>query len=103
MTDSEIAKRDAAMFKELCEAEPLLQSLLREAKKHRRNKDERFCANEAWYGYNGNFGLKPRLVRLVGFERSCGPEFLQTQQAYDVAYQAIYDVLPNCRGGCWCL
>ncbi len=57
----------------------------------------RFCANEVWYAWGG---LKDRLCRLVGWDAS-RPE-LQNSEAYDVAYEHLYDLLPNCRN-CHCL
>ena len=67
-----------------------------------------FCANAAWYGYSGHPGLKPRLLRLVGWRRidlddqSDEEQLIRSQQAYSLAYHRIYDVLPNCRN-CGCL
>jgi len=70
-----------------------------------KNKPDQFCANEVWYGY-GRYrdrGLKARYVQLVG---SCvpafTPRFLRSEQAYDVGYHYLYDLLPGCRRcGCF--
>jgi hypothetical protein len=60
-------------FDDLCAIEPRLRDLERDVKEFARvsrRKSPR-CANAAWYGY-GPFtgaGFKPRLLKLVGFER----------------------------------
>jgi hypothetical protein len=91
-------------FDQLCELEPRLRQLAREAKSVRDDGTAKaFCANAAWYGYFGNPGIKPRLLLLVGFERPNGPDELRTTEAYDVAYDAIYNMLPDCRGECGCM
>ncbi len=49
-----------------------------------------FCANRVWYDV-----LKPQLVLLVGWEAQ-RPE-LQSPELYDLAYQTIYQRLPDCQ------
>ena len=67
-----------------------------------------FCANSAWYGY-GHYegrGLKSRLSELVGWGRpkpNAGMGYLNESPAYDVAYETVYAVLPDCRGQCSCM
>lgn len=62
-----------------------------------------FCANAVWYGYHGHKGIKSRLVRLVGWEAQKSDSVLHSCVAYDVAYETIYDALPDCKhGGCFC-
>ena len=91
-------------FEQLCELEPKLKALAEEAKATRDDgSGEAFCANAVWYGYAGHRGIKRRLLLLVGFERPDGPDELLTTEAYDVSYQAIYDMLPDCRGECGCM
>ena len=51
-----------------------------------------FCANDVWYR-PGSF--KSRLVRLAGWWAE-KPE-LRTSEAYDVAYDELYQQLPDCR------
>lgn len=95
---------------------------------HIKRRSPGFCANRVWYGI-----LKPIVSREVGWgnkprcrghtqlvsEILAGKEpehtdecraererqaWLQTPAAYDVAYETIYDALPNCQhelGGCW--
>ncbi len=54
------------------------------------------CANHLWYR---PFGLKARLTELVGWAAQ-KPE-LRTQDAYDLAYEYLYRLLPDCRN-CGC-
>jgi hypothetical protein len=86
----------------LVELEPRLAELLAEI---RRVKDDKrrseFCANGAWYGTYDTEGFKPRFASLVGFEAK-GPAELKTMAAYDLAYEKLYQALPNCRN-CFCI
>jgi len=59
-------------------------------------KSPRFCANETWYRQ-----FKPRVVALVGFDAK--NERLTNSDAYDVAYQSLYAMLPNCSRNCGCM
>lgn len=63
--------------------------------------DLAFCANSRWYGYDGP-GFKDRVVELVGWGRK-GPKgiILGTCEAYDVATDVLYRLLPDC-GRCTC-
>ena len=57
----------------------------------------RVCASEYWYREKG---LKDRLCKLVGWE-SDNP-LLRGDHIYDVAYEAIYKMLPHCKNcGCY--
>jgi hypothetical protein len=91
-------------FAELARLEPALNDLLAEAKAHRRKAGRHFCANDVWYGYDDpDLGLKRQLSALVGWHADPGADpRLRTCAAYDVAYQAIYAGLPDCRD-CGCL
>jgi hypothetical protein len=90
-------------FEDLARLEPRLQSLLEEARRHHNSRRPDFCANAVWYGYAGHLpGLKPRLLFLVGYERRDRHPVLSTSLAYDVAYDTIYQALPDCRGRCAC-
>ncbi len=83
--------------------EPKLLSLVLDLAGVERPRSGRFCANALWYG-NGSFkgrGLKPRMLSLVGMYRSEGPPELQTSEAYDLAYRALYALPPPCRN-CSC-
>lgn len=83
---------------DLCELEPRLEELFDVARSYHLNKGTDFCANRRWYRT-----LKPRLERLVGWHRKDNHPTLCSRQAYDLAYQAIYEALPDCRGYCSCL
>jgi hypothetical protein len=72
----------------------------------RRVKDhgETFCANAVWFGYDGHpVYFEWRLNQLVGLERpGKHHSMLSTSEAYDLAFQAIYGALPDCREcGCF--
>lgn len=97
-----IETRTRPTWEQLVKAEPALAALEREIKKVK-PRGPHFCANDAWYGrypYYPNF--RREVIRLVGWERKSGPEFMQTAAAYDVAYRHLYDLLPPCRD-CACL
>jgi hypothetical protein len=96
------AARTRPTWASLVAAEPRLGHLLREIRAVRATGD-RFCANRVWYGYaNPRRGFKARMCALVGWDREHGPSELRTHRAYDVAYQTLYDALPDCRR-CGCL
>jgi hypothetical protein len=89
-------------FQALANREPRLRDLLAEATAHHANREPVFCANAVWYGYPGfEPGFKSRLCRLVGHTAEQGGD-LRTSEAYDVAYETIYQALPDCRGRCRC-
>jgi hypothetical protein len=56
----------------------------------------RECANFWWYRPGG---LKERMSALVGY--GARDERLRSSAAYDVAYDHLYRLLPDCRG-CAC-
>ena len=90
-------------WQQLVTAEPRLGSLLLEIKAVRDDKTRpSFCANAHWYGYHGSPGFKPRLYRLVGFGALSAPGHLRTMDAYDLAYETLFEALPNCRN-CNCM
>ena len=84
-------------FDRLVELEPRLRLLLQEAERVVDDGGKSFCANQIYYSR-----FKPQIERLVGWELTTGPAELQTCGAYNVAVDAIYHPLPNCRNcGCW--
>jgi hypothetical protein len=94
-----------AGFRDLVCAEPRLKTLYHRAASLRIVAPfrPRFCANAAWYGY-GRYrhkGIKPVLLPLVGWDRK-GHELLGNHHAYDIAYQTIYEAIPDCRKRCAC-
>lgn len=107
----------------LAEVRPALDGALYVAQ-HLRRRSPGFCANHAWFAV-----LKPTIVNNVGRGASLTcpgfhfqtladalaerpiehtPEcqaawqaqrWLQTSEAYDVAYDMVYAALPNCQHG----
>jgi hypothetical protein len=91
-----MTKAEKARFEVLCEKEPYLATLLAQARAvHDDTSKPSFCANHVWVDV-----LKPQLLELVGWEAR-NPE-LRTSEAYDLAYDVIYEALPACRNcGCY--
>lgn len=79
----------------LVHLEPRLEGLhnqILQCREENINK-ERFCANAVWYRQ-----FKPQLVKLVGWDRIYdGPGELCSTEAYDTAYETLYDLLPDCK------
>lgn len=84
-----------ARWEALVEVEPLLEGLREQAKQIEDAGGKSFCANTAWYNK-----LKPQMVELVGFEAS--KKQLRSMDAYDLAYDVVYNELPDCRN-CICM
>jgi hypothetical protein len=92
-------------WKELVKIEPELLELAKEAqayKEESKGKDY-VCANDRWYGYGKwrDKSIRLRLIQLVGWTRKDDAR-LYTSEAYDVAYQHVYNLLPDCKN-CWCI
>ncbi len=81
---------------DLVRAEPRLAVLRAEVEQITAGDGQRFCANEHWYGYNGQPGIKRELVRLVGFRAENPDPVLHSIAAYDATYQELYALLPDC-------
>ncbi len=81
----------------LVQLEPELEALYREIRTLRGKGGRVFCANRVWYSR-----FKGRLLRLVGWEARNPDPRIRSAEAYDLAYQKLYDALPNCRN-CSCL
>jgi hypothetical protein len=88
----------AMTWDDLVKKEPRLQALLDEARNEPRD-EEGYCCNTKWYGYDDQSkGLKARMMRLVGWDRTRdSDEELTSQEAYMIALNTIYDALPGCR------
>lgn len=69
-----------------------LAALARRIRCIRRPRQGFFCANEHWYGEHG---YRNQMCDWVGW--GCRNPVLRTSQAYDVAYEYLYQLLPNCR------
>jgi hypothetical protein len=87
-------------WKQIIEIEPRLAKLYTEACAVKDRGGNSFCANNVWYGYGNNIGFKGRVYHLVGF--AAKDDRIKTMEAYDVAYEKIYEALPNCRN-CSCV
>lgn len=76
-------------IEEVCFLEPAVAGLLDEA----RNlpPDEWHCGNHTFYAR-----FKPQIVRLAGWD-AMHPA-LRTEQAYDLVYKCVYDLMPGCIG-----
>lgn len=87
-------------WEQLVEAEPQLAELEASVCAVKAT-DDTFCAHAVWYGYGReDGGLRGRLIALVGWNRN--HPVLGSMAAYDLAYERLYDALPDCRheGGC---
>jgi hypothetical protein len=88
----------APTFAALAKLEPELRALAAAARHQRRIARglPSYCANQVWI-----FQFKPRLCGLVGWSSQHPEPLLHTRAAYDVAYDHIYQLLPDCRN-CLC-
>jgi hypothetical protein len=90
---------------DLARLDPRIAALLEKAHSYYRiaADDEAFCRRAVFHGYPGwpHFragGLKRRVTELAGWERREGPAELQTEDAYDIVYDAVLYALPECWG-----
>ncbi|HZG52202.1 MAG TPA: hypothetical protein VEZ40_08700 [Pyrinomonadaceae bacterium] len=82
----------------MLEREPALGELQVELSAVRDEGGNSFCANKYWYVH-----VAPRLAELVGTQSTRDdPAFLRTPEAYTLAYEVLYRLLPNCRN-CVCV
>lgn len=99
-TREEEKKAAQVTLEKLFKFEPRLKDLFEEAGAVRPNGPH-FCANWVWVRR-----IKPKLLSLIGWNRGYddpgADRLLTTSAAYDLAYDAIYNELPNCRN-CGCL
>ena len=79
-------------WNDLVAIEPRLGELAIEAK---RNMSICWCCR--WYGRAGVVGLKARLAELVGWGSEHEVDLMHTRAAYDVAYHAILELVPESR------
>lgn len=77
-------------FEQMCLAEPGLLTLIAEAKLSRVRAETERPGNYIWLEYSR---LKREMFRLAGWERPIGPEWMQTEEAYNVAIRALSDAL----------
>lgn len=95
------ADGDTLTWGALCQLEPRLLELEKRCRSYKRKRGEPFCANAVWYGHGKHTGIKPVLVQLVGWGAKSAPAPLPTEEAYDLAYEYLYALLPDCRD-CLC-
>jgi hypothetical protein len=76
----------------LIKREPRLLALYRKASSYKKfvGSGERWCANRVWYR-----DFKPELLKLVGYDAENW--LLNDSESYDIAYDKIYDALPDCN------
>ncbi|MDX6271876.1 MAG: hypothetical protein QOD28_3099 [Acidobacteriota bacterium] len=83
----------------LVEREPALRELERELSGVRDEGGNSFCANKYWY-----VRVAPRVAELVGAQAATAQDdpLLRAPEAYTLAYEVLYRLLPNCRN-CVCV
>jgi hypothetical protein len=93
------AERLEREFRKLLRLEPRLGALRVEAQQWHRDPDPHFCANGVWAGWpDYAVGFERRVETLVGRRAPADAAAeLRTQEAYEVACEAIYRALPDCR------
>lgn len=74
-------------FAQMKKMEPRLSGLEAMAKTFNRQR----CTIAFWYSE-----VKPLLVHLVGWGRGDKSDPLATEEAYDKAYDHLYNLLPDC-------
>ncbi len=84
-------------WKALVEREPELARLRREVESVRDENGPSFCANKVWY-----IRFKPRVRALTGRQARRNDPVLRSNEAYDLAYNTLYRLLPDCRN-CVCM
>lgn len=85
-------KKATSRFDELLKMNGDLRLLRRTIKKEKRiaANDEYYCANDRWYRI-----YKPVVVKTAGWYAR--DSALNSKEDYDIAYQTLYDMLPDCR------
>lgn len=85
-------------WSDLTRLEPDLGVLRAEVRLLDSDRRRPFCAIAAWYGYNGQPGVKARVSQLVGWNNPQQSDPLRTSEAYDLVYFTLLSELPPCRG-----
>jgi hypothetical protein len=83
---------------ELVKREPRLRSLCCFARDLVKPEGKPFCANAVWDAV-----FEPQFEQLVGWFAQVQDGVVNTQEAYDLAFERIYEALPDCdhEGLCW--
>ena len=80
-------------YEEMAQIEPQLQFMYEHAQRVTDDgTSEFFCGNAVWFQQ-----FKPWMHAHVGWDRK-QDDALATAEAYEVAYQTLYDLIPPCRG-----
>ena len=87
----------AVTWERLVEREPELANLYLETSAVKDGGGPSFCANKHWYIH-----VEPRLTELVGQRAQTTDPILLSPKAYELAYDVLYGLLPNCRN-CICV
>lgn len=86
-------------FERLVEYEPELLQLEYECKILRQwhEGSPKVCGNAMWYGWGPYRGIRPRMVKLVGYE-VIRPrhQIMRKREGYDIARGYLYNLLPDC-------
>ena len=85
-------------WREIKKIEPRLGTLQKEIKVLTESvaADDRFCPNHFWYGYDDpEFAFKKQVEQLAGYCAEA-PE-LRSRAAYDLVYDRLYKLLPDCQ------
>jgi hypothetical protein len=87
-------------FQQMARLEPRLADLESMIRQHAEaNRGARpYCANTAWYSDRSgdrDGAFKEQMLVLAGFHGHC--KELRTMEAYEVAYEHLYSLLPDCQ------
>jgi hypothetical protein len=111
---TEMATKEKTTFSKICEAQPEMNKLLLDVQAVKDDCSKpTFCANRTWYNdpvfpppaCNTPNSFNGRLGRLVGWDAEIKDKsklWLKTSDVYDIAFNALYQELPDCRN-CLCL
>jgi hypothetical protein len=93
-------------FQRLTEIEPKLLRLEASIKSYTlENKSRKdFCANAAWYGCVGyiDAGFRNELERLFSLGTFNNDPMIESWKSYDIAFNYLYYLLPDCKNKCNC-
>ena len=89
MKQEKVSRKEFAKYAAMCsELYTLEKQIKRFAQKDKGKQG--YCAHDDWYRY-----CKPVVVKFVGW--SAIDERLRTCEAYDVVYEYLYMLLPDCE------
>ncbi len=97
MSTTTMTTTDRPTWEDLATREPRLTQLRQAVEQVSARGNPRFCANATWYGSAGGPNFRGQVMRLVGWHAENPDPVLHTMAAYDLVYQVLYDLLPDCR------